>query len=88
VLFIAELVLSTTPKSESIRAPHQENVLQHLKNGERAYGAATNFCPFNFLVSALQIRLHCQEQNFNIEREPAKQLNSKSKESARVTKQE
>jgi len=38
-----------------------------LEHGEGADGAATNFRPFNFLVCAHQIRLHCKEKNLNIE---------------------
>jgi hypothetical protein len=47
----------SSPKTESISAPHQEDILEHLKHGERADGAAANFSPLNFLVGALEIRL-------------------------------
>ena len=70
VFIIHERLLLKPPKSQSIRASHQKDVLEHLKHGERANGATTNFSPFNFLISARQFCLYCQKKYLDVKSEP------------------
>jgi len=70
IIFIVVLSFGKSPKSKRICTPHQENILEHLKNSEGTYGAAANFCPLNFLVGTLHLGLHGQEQHFDVKGKP------------------
>ena len=70
IIFIVVLSFGKSPKSKRICTPHQENILEHLKNSEGTYGAAADFCPLNFLVGTLHLGLHGQEQHFDVKGKP------------------
>ena len=70
IIFIVVLSFGKSPKSKRICTPHQENILEHLKNSKGTYGAAADFCPLNFLVGTLHLGLHGQEQHFDVKGKP------------------